>query len=209
MHCISTLLDKGGPITVMRTVGASPKMLKIRSFTLADVPQLKEFTDRAIGTNYYSTVELTKFYHQSLKDGQECTLILEDDAGAIRGVRITFPQGQWEHGKGTGLNPELWKIPQAQVAYFQSLFIDPSLTGQGWGKKMSLQAISLLKKLGAKAIVTHSWQESPHDSSGKYLRSLGFRSVAIHPLYWKNVDYICPRCGKPCLCTAEEMILVL
>lgn len=80
---------------------------------------------------------------------------------------------------------------------------------QGWGKRMSLQAIELLKEAGAQAIATHSWKESPQDSSGKYLRSLGFRSVALHPFYWKEVDYICTRCGKPCLCTAEEMILKL
>ena len=183
--------------------------MKIRNFTPADVPKLKEFTDQVIGANYYSAQELTDFYQQSLKDGHECTLILEDEAKAIRGVRITFPPGQWQRGKGHGLTPALWNIPMNQVAYFQSLFIDPPLTGQGWGKKMSLQAIDLLKKLGARAVVAHSWKESPHDSSGKYLRALGFKSVAYHPLYWKDVDYICPHCGKPCLCTAEEMILVL
>ena len=72
--------------------------MKIRSFALTDVPQLKEFTDQTIGKNYYSTAELTAFYLQSLKNGQEHTLILEDEAGKIRGVRITFPPGKWQHG---------------------------------------------------------------------------------------------------------------
>ncbi len=184
-------------------------MMKIRSFKLSDVSQLKEFTDQAIGVNYYSTEELTDFYQRSIKSGQECSLILEDADFKIRGVRITFPPGQWQHGKGHGLSPKLWGISQSQVAYFQSLFIDANVTGQGWGKKMSLTAIDILKNLGAKAIVTHSWKQSPHDSSGKYLRSLGFQSIALHLLYWKDVDYVCPQCGKPCLCTAEEMILLL
>ncbi len=184
-------------------------MMIIRSFTLADVPEVKEFTDRVIGSNYYSTQELTEFYQQSLQNGHECTLVLEDSTGKIRGVRITFPPGQWQQGKGHGLSPQLWKFPLHQVAYFQSLFLDPPLTGQGWGKKMSLHAIGILKKLQAKAIVTHSWKQSPFDSSGKYLRGLGFKMIASHPLYWKDVHYLCPRCGQPCLCTAEEMILTL
>jgi ribosomal protein S18 acetylase RimI-like enzyme len=183
--------------------------MKIRSFTQKDVTKVKEFTDRAIGTNYYTAQELHDIYQKSLKNGQECTLLLEDGQGEIRGVRITFPPGQWQKGKGKGLNPTLWKVPQNDVAYFQRLFVDPALTGQGWGKKMSLKAIEMLKKLGTRAIVTHSWKESPHDSSGKYLRALGFRVVASHPFYWKDVDYVCTRCGKPCVCTAEEMILPL
>lgn len=183
--------------------------VKIRSFLLKDVPALKKFADRTIGNNYYSEAELEKFYHHSFKDGIDCSLILEGDNGQICGVRLTFPPSEWHHGKGAQLSPQLWRVPQDQVAYFQSLFIEPSLTRQGWGKKMSLQSIALLKKVGARAIVAHSWKESPFDSSRKYLCALGFQWVATYPLYWNKVDYNCPRCGKPCLCTAEEMILTL
>lgn len=180
--------------------------MKIRPMTLGDIEKVRQFTDRAIGTNYYSSEELQEIYKKSLKNGQECTLVLEDEKGEVRGVRITYPPGNWEKGKGKGLNPQLWQVPLADTAYFQSLFVDPTLTGGGWGKKLSFEAIEILRKLGAKAIVTHSWKESPHDSSGRYLRALGFRLVATHPLYWKEVDYVCTRCGKPCVCTAEEMI---
>jgi predicted N-acetyltransferase YhbS len=183
--------------------------MQIRPFTLADIEKVRRFTDRAIGTNYYSADELKEIYKKSLKNGQECTLVLEDEKGEIRGVRITYPPGNWEKGKGKGLNPQLWQSKLEETAYFQSLFVDPALTGDGWGKKLSFEAIEILRKLNAKAIVTHSWKESPHDSSGRYLRALGFRLVATHPFYWKEVDYVCTRCGKPCLCTAEEMILNL
>ncbi len=183
--------------------------MTIRPFTLDDVEKVRLFTDRAIGTNYYAADELREIYKKSLKNGQECTLVLEDEKGDVRGVRITYPPGNWQKGKGKGLNPAKWQVPLEETAYFQSLFVDPALTGEGWGKKLSFAAIEILKKLKAKAIVTHSWKESPHDSSGRYLRSLGFRLVATHPLYWKEVDYVCTRCGKPCLCTAEEMILYL
>ena len=45
--------------------------------------------------------------------------------------------------------------------------------------------------------------------SGRYLRAMGFELVKAHPLYWNKVDYVCTRCGKPCVCTAEEMIKYL
>lgn len=183
--------------------------MQIRAFTLPDIPQVKSFFDRTIGTNYYSVAELEKIYHQSIKNGRCYTLLLMDSARQIHGVRVTYPPGHWQKGKGPGLSPDQWGVPRGEVAYFQSLFIEPSLTGRGWGKKMSLAAIEMLKNSGARAIVTHSWKESPHDSSGKYLRALGFRLIAIHPFYWKEVDYTCPRCGQPCVCTAEEMILNL
>lgn len=184
-----------------------PSMI-IRPMQTQDIPAIRAFTDMAIGTNYYSEEELKDIFQKSILNGVCCTLVLED-AGKMFGIRITYPQGNWQKGKGKGLSPAEWKVPQKDVAYFQSLFIHPELTGKGWGKKMSLHAIELLKKLGAKAIVTHSWKESPEDSSGRYLRGMGFRLVATHPLYWKDVDYVCTRCGKPCLCTAEEMILKL
>lgn len=183
--------------------------MKIRAMQKADLPLVKAFTDRTIGTNYYSVPELEGILQRSLSQGVVCSLLLEDETGEIRGVRITYPPGNWQHGKGKGLNPAQWRVPLTDVAYFQSLFVDPTLTGQGWGKRLSEASLELLKNLGAKAVVLHSWMESPNDSSGRYARAIGFERVALHPLYWKEVDYVCTRCGKPCLCTAEEMIRYL
>ncbi len=188
--------------------------LEIRPLTLEDLPAVKSFTDRAIGDGYYSLPELEKIHQQSLfhagqKDQKMLTLVLSTPEKQIFGVRITYPPGQWSHGKGKGLNPGSWPHPLSETAYFQSLFIDPELTAHGWGKKLSLKAMEALLQIHAKGIVCHSWKESPHDSSGRYLRGLGFQVIATHPLYWKEVDYTCTRCGKPCLCTAEEMYLDL
>jgi ribosomal protein S18 acetylase RimI-like enzyme len=182
---------------------------QIRPVEKKDLIAVKAFTDMAIGTGYYTLPELDEIYQKSISlSGEMTTLILIVD-NEIKGIRITYPPGRWQKGKGRGLSPERWPYPLADTAYFQSLFVDPNLTGQGFGKELSLQAIQILKKIGAKGIVCHSWKESPHDSSGKYLRSLGFSLVETHPLYWKEVDYVCTRCGKPCLCTAEEMYLVI
>lgn len=183
--------------------------MKIRSATPSDIPRMKAFADTAIGADYYSVPELEKILQNSSLDGHQYTLLLEDEAGDIRGIRITYPPGRWEKGKGKGLTPEKWGVPKDSVAYFQSLFIDLKLTGKGWGQKVSQESIKMLANTGAKAIATHSWKESPNDSSGRYLRGLGFHVINTHPLYWKDVDYVCTRCGKPCLCTAEEMLKIL
>lgn len=182
--------------------------MTIRPLEKSDILKVKEFTDRAIGTDYYSVPELEDIYSKSLADNVMCTLVLEINQ-QIQGVRITYPPGKWSHGKGQGLNPGKWPHGLDQTAYFQSLFIAPELTGSGHGKTLSLKTIEILKEIGTQGIVCHSWKESPNDSSGRYLRSMGFTLIATHPLYWKEVDYVCTRCGKPCLCTAEEMYLDL
>jgi predicted N-acetyltransferase YhbS len=182
--------------------------LKIRPIGHQDIAKVKQFTDRAIGTNYYSESELEDIFNRSKDSKQTYTLVLTDDLdNEILGIRITYPPGNWQHGKGKGLTPNSWTQPIGKTAYFQSLFVDPALTGQGWGRKLSLVALRLLQDSGAKAVVTHSWKESPNDSSGKYLRALGFQLIATHTLYWHDVDYVCTRCGnQKCVCTAEEMI---
>lgn len=181
----------------------------IRALSAQDLPAVKAFADRAIGQNYYSLTELSQILERSQKNGQTASLVLVDAQDQVFGMRLTYPPGQWSSGKGRGLCPDRWKTKLSETAYFQSLFIDPEFTSQGWGKKMSLLSMSLLKTLGAKAVVTHSWRESPNDSSGRYLRSIGFETIQSHPLYWFEVDYECTRCGKPCVCTADEMICYL
>jgi GNAT superfamily N-acetyltransferase len=183
--------------------------MKIRGYTLDELPLLKSFTDSTIDPGYYSIAELEDIYYRSQKNGCQCTLVLEDQGAAFEECASLPPPGQWQQGKGRGLAPERWGVELKDAAYFQSLFIDPGLTGQGWGTSLSRQAIQILLKLEAKAVVTHSWKESPHDSSRRYLRGLGFSSVASHPGYWSEVASSCSRCGKPCACTAEEMILRL
>lgn len=181
----------------------------IRPMEKSDILPVKRFTDEAIGEGYYSIPELEEIYEKSMtRDGQMMTLVLELD-GKIQGVRMTYPPGKWSKGKGKGLSALKWPHRLEDTAYFQSLFVAPELTGKSYGRRLSEWAIERLKEIGAKGIVCHSWKESPHDSSGRYLRSLGFGLVATHPLYWKEVDYSCTRCGKPCVCTAEEMYLDL
>lgn len=196
--------------------------------TEMDLGRLKAFTDRAIGAGYYSEAELKDIYQRSNANGVMCSLLLigngpgraEDerpataaggtaggsDVGEILGVRFTYPPGNWSHGKGEGLTPSQWPFPKSETAYFQSLFLSDKLQGQGFGAKLSQASIDVLKVIGAKGVVCHSWKESPGGSSTKYLEKMGFKKIKEHPLYWQHVDYNCTRCLKPpCQCTAIEM----
>lgn len=177
---------------------------------MQEVPaqKIKEFTDQEIGHNYYTVSEIEDMVHRSQRDGQSASRVLVDQ-GRVRAVRISYPPGHWSQGKGQGLSPEKWPWPIEQTAYFQSLFVAKDLQNQGWGSRLSKESIAQLRKMGAQGVVCHSWVESPGDSSGRYLRSLNFQSICRYPRYWEFVDYTCPRCGRPCLCTAEEMYLDL
>jgi hypothetical protein len=179
-----------------------------------DLVNLKSFTDRAIGQGYYSQDEIEKLYEQSIaldQDGrpQVCSFLLKNNE-EIQGVRITFPPGHWTHGKGNSLNQDKWPHLMSQTAYFQSLFLDEAAQGQGWGARMSQKSIEVLRELGTLGVVCHSWKESPHNSSARYLEKMGFVVLAEHPKYWKDINYNCTRCGAPpCQCTALEMYLRL
>ena len=181
----------------------------IREFLKSDIESIKSFCDVNIGIDYYTVDELTASQLRSEKNGIVTSFVLVDNDSSIQGLRLCYPPGQWDHGKGKKLSPELWGHKQVDLGYFQSLFLSAKVQRQGWGPKLSQFAIEALKKIGAKAILTHCWKESPANSSFKYLNTVGFKVLKEYPNYWIDVDYVCTRDGKPCHCTAIEMILEL
>lgn len=180
--------------------------MQIRPLSLADIPNVKKFTDESIGHNYYSESELREAHDRSLSHDVMCSFLLIGENEEVLGLRLAYPPGQWNKGKGNKLHVDMWDVQLNETAYFQSLFLSSKVQGQGWGPKLSEKSIQAFKEVGAKAIVTHAWKESPNNSSIRYLSKLGFQSVATHAEYWIDVDYTCVRDGKPCRCTAEEMI---
>lgn len=181
----------------------------IRPLAESDLNQVKIFTDKEIGLNYFSLEELSEILKKSELDGIMCSFVLKDEKNIIQGLRLAYPPGAWTKGKGKKLRSDLWKVPSDKVGYFQSLFVSEKAQGEGWGPKLSDAALESFKKLGTLAVVTHAWKESPNNSSIRYLTKFGFESVATHPEYWIDVDYECVLDGKPCRCTAEEMIKYL
>jgi len=169
------------------------------------IPQVKEFTDRWIGANYYSLQDLEETYQFSLKAGLNASFIAfkGDDIAAIR---LTYAPGNWLK-KTQGMTPEKWKCQQEKVGYFKSLFVSQDYQSQGIGSALSKKSIEVLKEMGAKGIICHSWLESPENSSQKYLSKMGFYKIKDHPYFWHAVDYECTRCKiNRCVCTAQEML---
>lgn len=186
--------------------------MKIRELTLKDLPAVKNFADQNIGLNYFSLAELTEGLKKSSSQGRVCSFVLVDESKApeqILGLRLTYAPGLWTQGKGAQLRPDLWRVPADKAAYFQSLFIAEEIQGQGWGPRLTAASLKVLKDLQTQAVITHAWKESPNNSSIRYLLKQGFQSIATHPLYWFSLDYECVLDGRPCRCTAEEMILYL
>ena len=181
----------------------------IRPLVQSDLSEILQFADKNVGLGYFSMTELLEIFKKSQKNGKMCSLVLSD-GNTIQGMRLSYPPGNWEHGKGHGLSPAKWPHPLAETAYFQSLFLAPQVQAQGWGGKLSKAAIDILKEVGARGVVCHAWKESPHNSSVRYLEGIGFQSMAEYPKYWRDVQYNCTRCKRPpCQCTAVEMYLEL
>lgn len=201
------------------TTQGSISHFRIRPLLRDDLTKVKAFTDREIGEGYFKSEELEKLYDQTLitlEDGgalheaeSTCSFVLVDAADEIVGLRLAFAPGRWSKGKGRGLRPDLWNVDPKKAGYFQSLFLADRARGSGLGPELSKRSKEIMIMAGAKAIVTHAWKESPDNSSIKYLSKAGFQTVCEHKNYWSDVDYVCTRDGKPCRCTAVEMIQYL
>lgn len=179
-------------------------------FTKNDINEVTKFTDTHIGLNYYTISEMSENQKKSVAlNGEITSFVLRNSSDQICGLRLAYPPGNWANGKGSKLRPDLWPFQLSEAGYFQSLFIATEAQGLGFGPKLSAESIKIFKDLGAKGIVTHCWKESPNNSSLRYLEKMGFKTIAEHPNYWIDIDYVCTRDGNPCQCTALEMILEL
>lgn len=178
---------------------------KITAFEKEFLAEVQHFTDRWIGENYFSQDQLEEVIQLSSTKDLNASFLAFDNNELV-GVRLSFLPGRWIE-KARGISPDLWPCPYDQVGYFKSLFIADSAQKLGLGRSLSQKSMDVLKSAGARAIVCHSWLESPEDSSRRYLESLGFSQLALHPKFWEPVDYLCTRCApSTCQCTAAEML---
>jgi predicted N-acetyltransferase YhbS len=183
--------------------------MTIRAFRESDIAEVRRFADRYIGENYFTDDQLQEVLRNSATPHGSVSFVAVEPNGEIVGLRLSYPPGHWDMSID-GLSQEKWKVAPSEIAYFQSLFVASDRMGAGIGPKMSEASIEVIRKAGAKAILCHSWLESPNNSSVRYLKKLGFEEVCLHPRFWADVDYLCSGCRvKPCTCTAVEMILYL
>jgi ribosomal protein S18 acetylase RimI-like enzyme len=179
--------------------------INIKELSINDLDIVKQFSDKWIGSNYYSPEDL-----KQVIDLSDNTSFCAWDNSKLIGIRLTYSIGEWIQTFSHGLTINKWKVNQTKVAYFKSLFIHPSYQNQKIGKRLSTASIQALKKKGAEAIICHSWLESPNNSSLTYLNSFGFTEINRHKNFWSDNNYECIRCGTDiCKCTAVEMIKLL
>lgn len=180
--------------------------IRLENFSSKNIAEVKKFTDRWIGQNYYSDSELEEICELSCLQGLNASY-LAFSGDVLAGVRLTFAPGSWLLKKKKGVTPQMWEVEPGHVAYFKSLFISDDFQKMGIGKSLSEKSIETLLQMKAQAIICHSWLESPENSSQRYLQSMGFQDVTDHPKFWYEIDYHCTRCGpERCECTAREMI---
>tara|TARA_B100000683_G_C12465802_1_gene545940 strand:- start:479 stop:1072 length:594 start_codon:yes stop_codon:yes gene_type:complete len=185
----------------------------IRPLEESDLKNVQLFTDRWIGQDYYSYSELYDVFKKGNQGSLNASFVALS-GGDVVGIRLTYAPGTWIESSTEvfkkGLSTKEWKVPPLKMGYFKSLFIHEDFQGNGLGKVLSNKALSILKDMGAEAVLCHSWMESPENSSQRYLLKMGFQKIKEHPKFWYEIDYFCTRCGPSrCVCTAGEMIKLL
>ncbi len=181
----------------------------IRSLRKEDINELKSFTDQWIGRDYYGEEELSQVLEASELDGESASFGAWSE-GQLAAARLSFAPGRWDKLITRGLTPKSWPCSEKDMAYFKSLFVAEKFQCQGLGRSLSGASLEVLKRMGAKAVLCHSWLESPGNSSQRYLLAMNFKEVARHEKFWFPIDYECTRCApERCVCTAAEMVLDL
>ncbi|WP_372651660.1 GNAT family N-acetyltransferase [Halobacteriovorax sp.] len=177
-----------------------------KEIELSDIENILNFTDKWIGKNYFSAEELEELIFLGRTKEINSSYKAESHDGELAGIRLSLAPGEWVNSM-RGLSTDLWNVDPKEVGYFKSLFVSDEFQKQGVGRSLSNLSIEQLKKAGAKAVICHSWLESPSNSSQRYLLSMGFSAVKTHKEFWSEIDYHCTKCGpSKCLCTAVEMI---
>lgn len=161
------------------------------------------------GDGYLDLSSISKMLDKSKKGDLNSSYVMYDGDKLV-GFRITYAPGQWELDKWC--TPDEWPVAKDDVAYFKCNTIDPDYQGKGLGGQLLKTSIETLKKMGAKAGLSHIWMQSPGNASFKYFTKAGGQLIKTHPRRWNDdpslPDYNCIICGTDCYCDASEMILV-
>lgn len=171
--------------------------------------QVIDFSDKYIGKNYFSLDDLKKILTLS-KNGNRISSLLAFRGDVLIAIRLTYMPKDWVQSPDLTIHPELWNLKKDECGYFKSLFVAEEYQNEGLGSLLSEMSMKILKESGAKGIITHSWKESPNNSSFIYLTKMGFSPVKEIKKAWAHINYLCSGCNqKPCQCTAIEMVKVL
>lgn len=183
--------------------------LKICPLEQGDLQEISSLSDEIFGPGYLEDLNLLGEWSKVCPGEPHISFSLKTNADKVVGLRLSYPPGQWIHLDAfSKSHPSQWPVPSDLVGYFKMSMVHPDYQGQGWGKQMAQAAIGGLRARGAKGVITHSWNESPGNSSAQYTKAIGFQFVSSIPGFWKDYIYSCDVCNMPsCTCTASELFL--
>ncbi len=160
------------------------------------------------GDGYLDHQSINEMLVKSIKDDLNSSYALYDN-NLLVGFRITYAPTKWVPDQWC--SPQLWSVKKEHIAYLKCNTIHPDYQGKGLGGQLLNASVSQLKKMGAKAGLSHIWMQSPGNASYKYFTKAGGKLIKTHARRWNNdpalPDYMCIICGKECYCDASEMLL--
>lgn len=190
----------------------NPDLLSLKPLSLTDFDDVIALGNRVHGEGYLDNDALTKMLKRSVYNDLNCSYVLYDTSvtpNRLIGFRLTYAPNSWPLDKWC--TPDEWPVTPDLVAYFKCNTIHPDYQGRGLGGLLLKESVATLKKMGAKAGLSHIWMQSPGNASYKYFTKAGGQLIKLHPRRWHNdvtiPDYICILCGKDCHCDATEMML--
>jgi ribosomal protein S18 acetylase RimI-like enzyme len=183
---------------------------RIRPISVFDIQKIVDFADQWIAENYYKKSQLRALLMKGVREDVNASFVALDK-NKIIGFGLAFAPSEWiTQDDEFNLSSHLWNVPSDDVAYLKNLVVDKNYQGLGIGRAILDKTTQAVKDMGAKAIVCHSWVESPKNTSRKYFDKMNFKPVNLHDNFWYFKDYICAKYSpRKCDCSACEMIKVL
>ena len=180
----------------------------IKTLQQDDFKAVLALGEQVHGQGYMDMDELTAIYHKGIKNGINANFVaIENDQ--FLGFRLTYAAGQWQQDEWCTVKQ--WGFDFEDVCYFKSNTIAEHARGKGLGGQLLQASKEAVIAQGAKAGVSHLWQQSPNNAAVRYFTKAGGKLIKQHPQRWHQrymgMDYICVRCGDDCQCVACEMLL--
>ncbi|WP_434953048.1 GNAT family N-acetyltransferase [Shewanella sp. HL-SH4] len=181
----------------------------IRTLQQNDFKAVLLLGEQVHGQGYMDKDELTAIYQKGIKNGINANFVaIENDE--LLGFRLTYAAGKWQQDQWCTV--ALWGVNFDDVCYFKSNTIAEHGRGKGLGGQLLQASKEAVIVQGAKAGVSHLWQQSPNNAAVRYFTKAGGQLIKQHPQRWHQrhvgEDYICVLCGADCHCVACEMLLV-
>ena len=183
--------------------------MDIRELTPGDYEAVITLGEIVHGKGYLDITELATIYHKGIKNGVNANFVAIENEQLI-GFRLTYAAGQWQPDQWCTIDK--WGVAFDDVCYFKSNTIAEAARGHGLGGKLLAASKAAVIAQGAKAGVSHLWQQSPNNAAVRYFTKAGGKLIKQHPQRWhqrnEGEDYFCVLCGADCHCVACEMLLL-